>query len=203
MYDGVTFGQKLLPSTSNIVGAWSHMPLPWPMPHELEGRVCWCGRNGCLEGVLSLRGLENEYFNLTQTKLDIQEIADAADPKEFLASSGFKVLNDRIGVATTTIINMFDPDVIILSGRIAELSRLYLNVPRKWPDYSLSQDGETKLRPARNVPFALAWGAAWLIASKRAIQGSRKARLFKFFYGQLGSVSASSLISSAMIVKSP
>ena len=79
VYGGVTFGQKLWRGANNIVGTWGHMPLAWPVPHELEGRDCWCGRNGCLEGFLSLRGLENEYFNITQTKLDIQEIADAAD----------------------------------------------------------------------------------------------------------------------------
>ena len=141
------------------------MPLPWPVPHELEGRDCWCGRNGCLEVFLSLRGLENEYFNITQTKLDIQEIADAADASDLVASSVLQVLDDRLGRATAAIINMFDPNVIILGGRIAKLNRLYLNVPRKWPGYSLNKVSKTKLLQACNEQFALAKGAASLVAS--------------------------------------
>ena len=165
VYGGVTFGQKLLRGANNIVGAWGHMPLAWPVSYELERRDCWCGRNGCLEGFLSLGGLENEYFNITQTKLDIQEIADAADANDLVASSVLQLLDDRIGRATAAIINMFDPDVIILGGRIAELNRLYSNVPRKWPGYLLLERSETQLLKASNAPFALAKGAAWLAAS--------------------------------------
>ena len=165
VYGGVTFGQKLWRGANNIVGEWGHMPLAWPVPHELDGRDCWCGRNGCLEEFLSLGGLENEYFNITQTKLDIEAIADAADTSDLVASSVLQVLDDRIGRTTAAIINMFDPDVFVLGGRIAELNRLYLNVPRKWPGYLLIERSPTKLIQASNVPFALAQGAASLVAS--------------------------------------
>lgn len=165
VYGGVTFGQKLWRGVNNIVGAWGHMPLAWPVPHELEGRNCWCGRNGCLEEFLSLGGLENEYFNITQTKLDIQAIADAANASDLVASSVLQALDDRIGRAKAAIINMFDPNVIILGGRISELNRLYLNVPRKWPGYLLIERSPTQLLKASNAPFALAQGAACLLAS--------------------------------------
>ena len=165
VYGGVTFGQKLWLGANNIVGAWGHMPLPWPVPHELEGRDCWCGRNGCLEMVLSLDGLEHEYFNITNTKLDIQAIADAADARDLVASSVLQVLDDRIGRTTAAIINMFDPDVIILGGRVSELNRLYSTVPRKWPGYLLIEHSKTKLLQASTAPFALARGAAWLVTS--------------------------------------
>ena len=114
---------------------------------------------------MSPSGLENEYFNITQTKLDIQAMANAADANDLVASSVLQVLDDRIGSTTAAIINMFDPDVIILGGRIADLNRLYLNVPRKWPGYLLIERSETKLLRASTVPFALAQGAAWLVAS--------------------------------------
>ena len=114
---------------------------------------------------MSLGGLENGYFNIAQTKLDIQAIADSADASDLVASSVLQVLDDRIGRATAAIINMFDPDVIILGGRIAELKRLYLNVPRKWPGYLLMERSQTKLLQASTAPFALAQGAAWLVAS--------------------------------------
>ncbi len=162
---GVTFGQKLWRGANNVVGAWGHMQLAWPVSHELEGRDCWCGRNGCVDGFLSLAALENEYFSTTQTKLDIQAIADAADASDLVAESVLQTLDDRIGRTTATIINMFDPEVIILGGRIAELNRLYLNVPRKWPGYLLIKQSETKLLKATNDPFSLAQGAACLAAA--------------------------------------
>ena len=140
------------------------MPLAWPVPRELEGRDCWCGRNGCLEEFLSLGGLENKYFNITQTKLDIQAIADAATASDLVASSVLQALDDRIGRAKAAIINMFDPNVIILGGRLAELNRLYLNVPRKWPGYLLIERSPTQLLKASNAPFTLAQGAACLLA---------------------------------------
>ncbi len=165
VYGGVTFRQRLWRGANNIVGAWGHMPLAWPVPHELEGRDCWCGRNGCLEGFLSLSGLENEYFNTTQTKLSIKLIADAADANDLVAASVLQVLDDRIGRATAAIINMFDPDVIVLGGRIAKLNRLYLNVPRKWPGYLLTENSVTQLVRATKDPFSLARGAARIAAA--------------------------------------
>ena len=140
------------------------MPLAWPVPHELEGRDCWCWRNGCLDGFLSLRGLESEYFNITETKLDIKAIADAADASDLVASSVLQLLDDRIRRATTAIINMFDPDAIILGGRIAELKRLHLNVSRKWPGYLLIEHSGPQLLKASNARFTLAQGAACLAA---------------------------------------
>ena len=168
VYGGVTVGQKLWRGANNIVGAWGHMPLAWPVPHELEGRDCWCGRSGCLEGFLSLGRLENEYFNITQTKLDIQAIANVADANDLVASSVLQMLDDRSGRTTAAIINMFDPDVIILERRIGSLNRRYLNVPRKWPCYLLIERSKTPLQKASHATFAVAKGAAWLAAPQSA-----------------------------------
>ena len=75
------------------------------------------------------------------------------------------MLDDRIGRTTAAIINMFDPDVVILGGRIADLNRLYLNVPRKWPGYLLIERSPTQLLKESNAPFALAQGATCLLTS--------------------------------------
>ena len=152
----MTFGQKLWRGANCIVGAWGHTPLAWPVPHELDGRDCWCGRTGCLDCFLSLGGLETEYHNITQTRLDIKAIAAAADASDLVASSVLQVLDDRIGRTTAMIINMFDPDVIFLGGRLAGLDRLYQNVPRKWPGYLLVERNETKLQKANQDTFTLA-----------------------------------------------
>ena len=136
------------------------------MPHELEGQDCWCGRNGCLEEFLSLGGLKNEYFDITQTKLDIQVIADAANSSDLVAFSVLQVLDDRIGRSTAAIINMFDPNVNIFGRRFAKLNRLYLNVPRKWSGYLLIENSVTQLMRATEDPFALARGSARIAAVK-------------------------------------
>ena len=162
VFGGVTFGQKLWRGANSIVGAWGHIPLAWPVPHELDGRDCWCGRTGCLDCFLSLRGLETEYHNITQTRLDITAIAAAAEASDLVASSVLQVLDDRIGRTTAMIINMYDPDVIILGGRIAGLDRLYKNVPRKWPGYLLVERNQTKLQKVNQNPHTLAKGAACL-----------------------------------------
>ena len=132
------------------------------MPHELDGRDCWCGRTGCLDCFLSLCGLETEYHDITQTRLGIKAIAAAADASDLVASSVLQVLGDRIGRTTAMIINMFDPDVIVLGGRLAGLDRLYQNVPRKWPAYLLVERSETKLQKGKQDAFTLAKGAACL-----------------------------------------
>ena len=111
---------------------------------------------------LSLGGLETECHNITQTRRDIKAIAAAADASDLVASSVLQVLDDRIGRTTAMIINMFDPDVIFLGGRLAGLDRLYQNVPRKWPGYLLVERNETKLQKANQDAFTLAKGAACL-----------------------------------------
>ena len=160
VFGGVTFGQKLWRGAKSIVGAWGLTPLAWPVPHQLDGRDCWCGRIGCLDLFLSLGRLEIEYHNVTQTQLNITAIAAAADASDLVASSVLQVLDNHIGRTTAMIINMFDPDVIILGGRLAALDRLYQNVPRKWPGYLLVERNETKLQKANQNAFILARGAA-------------------------------------------
>ena len=115
---------------------------------------------------MSLGGLENKYFNITQTKLDIQVIADAANSSDLVAFSVLQVLDDRIGRSTAAIINMFDPNVNIFGRRFAKLNRLYLNVPRKWSGYLLIENSVTQLMRATEDPFALARGSARIAAVK-------------------------------------
>ena len=141
-----------------VAGQWRG----WPVPHGLDGRDCWCGRNICLNYFLWLGGLETEYHNITQTRLGIKAIAAAADAGNQIVASVFQVLDDRIGRATAMIINYIDSDVIILSGRLAGLDRLYQHALRKWPRYLLVKRKETKLQKASQTVFTFAKGSACL-----------------------------------------
>jgi len=154
---GVTFGQTLWKGGNRLAGAWGHMPLGWPVPHELDGRDCWCGRTGCLESFISAKGVEADYLASTETALTVDEIAKTASQNDIVAESVLQVLDDRVGRATAMLINMLDPDIITLAGRLASLDRLYINVPRKWPGYTFTGKSATHLvRAARDDDAILA-----------------------------------------------
>ena len=156
---GVTFGQTLWKGGNRLAGAWGHMPLGWPVPHELDGRDCWCGRTGCLESFISAKGVEADYLASTETALTVDEIAKAASQNDIVAESVLQVLDDRVGRATAMLINMLDPDIITLAGRLASLDRLYINVPRKWPGYTFTGKSSTHLVRAARGDDAILAGA--------------------------------------------
>jgi len=156
---GVTFGQTLWKGGNRLAGAWGHMPLGWPVPHELDGRDCWCGRTGCLESFISAKGVEADYLASTETALTVDEIAKTASQNDIVAESVLQVLDDRVGRATAMLINMLDPDIITLAGRLASLDRLYVNVPRKWPGYTFTGKSATHLVRAARGDDAILAGA--------------------------------------------
>ena len=156
---GVTFGQTLWKGGNRLAGAWGHMPLGWPVPHELDGKDCWCGRTGCLESFISAKGVETDYLASTETARTIDDIARAASQNDIVAESILQVLDDRIGRATAMLVNALDPDIITLAGRVANLDRLYVNVPRKWPGYTFTEKSATKLVRASRGTDAIVAGA--------------------------------------------
>ena len=156
---GVTFGQTLWKGGNRLAGAWGHIPLGWPVQHELDGRDCWCGRTGCLETFISARGIEADYLASTETALTVDEISKAASHSDIVAESVLQVLDDRIGRATAMLINMLDPDIITLAGRVSSLERLYVNVPRKWPGYTFTGKSATYLARASRGDDAIVAGA--------------------------------------------
>ena len=156
---GVTFGQTLWEGGNRLAGAWGHMPLGWPVPHEFDGRDCWCGRTGCLESFISANGVEADYLASTKTALTVDEIAIAASQNDIVAESILQVLDDRIGRATAMLINMLDPSIITLAGRLASLERLYVNVTRKWPGYTFTGKSATHLVRAARGDNAIVAGA--------------------------------------------
>ena len=156
---GMAFAQHLWEGRNSLAGAWGHMPLGWPVPYELDGRRCWCGRNDCLDSFISAKTIEKEYFATTKNFLTISEIANAAKQNDLIAESALQILEDRIGRTTAMLINILDPDVITLAGCIAQLDRLYINVPRKWPAYTFAGKSSTTLVRATRGSDAIVAGA--------------------------------------------
>ena len=161
-HGGLSINGQIVAGSNGIAGNWAHMPLPSPVPYELDGQECWCGRTGCLETFLSAAGLEDDYYKITETRLSALDIAAAAANNDIVAESALQVLEDRIGRATAAIINLIDPDVIILGGMVGALPRLVDNVPRKWPGYVISKKPATRLQITADSTLSILGGAALL-----------------------------------------
>ena len=163
---GIVVDQKIVGGVNGIAGEWGHVPLPWPVDYEYEGHECWCGRTGCLETYISGTGLELDYFRIANEKLDAKTILEKAETGDIVADSVLQVLEDRIGRGLAMIINILDPDAIVLGGGLSNIERLYTNVPRKWPGYVFSKSIDTKLLKPKYGDSSGIRGAAYLFNDK-------------------------------------
>ena len=145
-------------------GNWAHLQLPSPVPHELDGRHCWCGRDGCLETYLSQAGFEDDYERVTGERRPAAGIAEAAQASDIVADSVVQVFEDRLGRATASIITLFDPQVIVLCGIAPLADRLCERLPRKWPGYVQVDRSRTTLIACEDDDTVLLCGAAMLMS---------------------------------------
>jgi len=145
-----------------IAGEWGHNPLPWPRHDENPGPACYCGRTGCIETYLSGPGLSASYLALANEQLDAAGVAAQADAGDPLAVKALDLYEERLGRALASIINVLDPDVIVLGGGVSNIGRLYTNVPALWRPFVFSDGADTPLVPARYGDASGVRGAAWL-----------------------------------------
>jgi len=154
-------GQPLI-GTNAIAGEWGHNPLPWPEPDELPGHKCTCGKLGCIETFLSGTGFAAHHNEAHGTTLDAHEIAAHALAGDPAAAESLDRYESRLARALASIINVIDPDVIVLGGGMSNVERLYVNVPRLWEQWVFSDRVVTKLVPPRFGDSSGVRGAAWL-----------------------------------------
>jgi fructokinase len=129
---GITIDGQPLTGRHAIAGEWGHNPLPWPQDEERPGPACYCGQTGCLETFLSGPGLMLDHERSTGERLAAPEIAQRAAAGDADAEATLARYEDRMARALASIINVLDPDVIVLGGGLSNLGRLYVNVPRAW-----------------------------------------------------------------------
>jgi len=158
---GLVVHGRVLSGGNGIAGEWGHTPLPWPLSDEYLEHDCWCGQTGCLETFISGTALAQDYENRTGTALPAQEIA-AITHLDLVAESVLQVYEDRLGRALAQIINIIDPDAIVLGGGLSNLDRLYTNVPRKWQNWIFSRKANTPLLKPTFGDSSGVRGAAWL-----------------------------------------
>ena len=143
---GIVVRGQLLTGPNAVAGEWGHNPLPWTEGDEIPGPPCYCGRRGCIETFLSGPGLSADHERHTRELVrpaDIDERALAGDPD---AARTLERYEHRMARALAAVINLLDPDVIVLGGGLSNIERLYVNVPRLWGAFVFAADAHTPTR---------------------------------------------------------
>jgi fructokinase len=159
---GVVVQRHVLTGPNAIAGEWGHNPLPWPRDDERPGPACYCGKHGCIETFLSGPGMERDYQLHGGDKITALEIVQRAEKNETRAEQCLQRYENRMARSLAHIINVLDPDVIVLGGGMSNIQRLYTNVPKLWGQYVFSDVVLTRLVPPKFGDSSGVRGAAWL-----------------------------------------
>jgi len=161
---GVVVDGRPLSGAQAIAGEWGHNPLPAPRDDERPGPQCYCGRRGCIETWLSGPALESAFAQRTGRRLRATNIAAAAERGDAGAAAEIERYCERLARALASVVNLLDPDVIVLGGGLSAIGRLYTRVPELWRDHIFSERDSiaTRLVPPRHGDSSGVRGAAWL-----------------------------------------
>ena len=172
---GLVLGGRIHSGVHGIAGEWGHLPLPReaPGPEALGNRRCWCGRQNCLEQWLSGPGLVRSWVGLApvapspaaQTGLGVVQAAETGD---WAAQEALSLHAEQLAQALAFLVNILDPEVLVLGGGLSQLPSLYTEVPKRWGDAFLTASVLTALRPPRHGDASGVRGAAWLGAGEHA-----------------------------------
>ncbi|MBV9331711.1 MAG: ROK family protein [Alphaproteobacteria bacterium] len=162
---GVCVEGKILEGAHAIAGEWGHNPLPAPTCEELEqSPLCYCGRHGCIESWISGPGLSADFLRNASKRAEPGEISRLAACGDGDAARTMERFYDRFARALSTIVNILDPEVIVIGGGLSNIDRLYQELPARVEAYSFSPEGPSRI--VRNVhgDSSGVRGAAWLWA---------------------------------------
>jgi fructokinase len=159
---GIALGGRILVGANAIAGEWGHNPLPWPAPGEIPGPPCYCGRSGCVETFLSGPALAADHRRHGSRSLSAVEIAAFAARGDAECAATLQRYMDRLARGLASVINLIDPDAIVLGGGLSGISALYEQVPRLWRQHVFSDQVVTRLLPPVHGDSSGVRGAAWL-----------------------------------------
>jgi len=159
---GIAVSKHLLIGANGIAGEWGHNPLPLPREQDLPLPHCYCGKQGCIETYLSGPGMAALHAAATGSVLSPPEIAARAAAGDEGAQRTLQRYEDRLARSLANVINILDPDMIVLGGGMSNIDSLYTNVPRLWPRYVFSDRVDTKLARNHHGDSGGVRGAAWL-----------------------------------------
>ena len=159
---GLVVCGRVVTGANAIAGEWGHNALPWPEHDERPGPDCYCGRQGCIETFLSGPGLSNDHLRWTGVTMDAATIVAEATRGDSAAHATVARYEERLARGLASIINVLDPDAIVLGGGLSNIAQLYECVPRLWAKYVFSDAVVTRLVRASHGDSSGVRGAAWL-----------------------------------------
>jgi len=162
---GIAVDAKVHVGPNGLAGEWGHNPLPWATEDELPGPRCYCGQFGCIETWISGTGLANDHRRVTGESLSGPQIAAAAEAGDAAAEASIARLEERIGRALASVVNLLDPDAIVIGGGLSKLDRIYANVPPLIARHLFGGGAlATPVLKAKHGDASGVRGAAWLWA---------------------------------------
>jgi fructokinase len=147
---------------NGLAGEWGHTPLPWASDDELPGALCYCGKRGCLESWISGTGLARDFTHVTGRTLRGEEIVAAAGEGDAEAMAALDRLEDRMARGLAVIVNILDPDVIVVGGGLSKLDRIYPGVKSRLGELCFGGGADTPIVRAMYGDSSGVRGAAWL-----------------------------------------
>jgi fructokinase len=164
---GVVVRGGVLTGPNAVAGEWGHNPLPWPRDDERPGPSCYCGKHGCLETFVSGTGLALDYQTHTGSRITAADVVARATAGEAAAQSALDRYANRLARGLATVVNLLDPDVIVLGGGMSNAAALYATVPAHLPEYVFSDRVTTRVVPPTHGDSSGVRGAAWLWPADR------------------------------------
>jgi len=158
---GIVVERRVLSGRNAIAGEWGHNPLPWPTASERPGPACYCGKYGCIETFLSGPGLVGDHAGAA-SESGVPAIVAAAEAGDAVAGETLERYYDRLTRSLAAVINVLDPDAIVLGGGLSNHGALYEELPRRLGAYVFSDTVETAVLPPLHGDSSGVRGAAWL-----------------------------------------
>ncbi|QRE72977.1 ROK family protein [Methylobacterium aquaticum] len=159
---GIALSGRALSGRRHIAGEWGHNPLPSPRDDERPGPACYCGRHGCLETWLSGPGLAADHARRTDRTMTGEAIVTAMRGGDAAAQATFSAWLDRLGRGIAGVVNVLDPDVIVLGGGLSTISEIYDALPERVAPHIFGGGFDTPIRQSRHGDASGVRGAAWL-----------------------------------------
>jgi len=159
---GIVIDKKVINGANGISGEWGHNPLPWQEENEIKTRNCWCGKYNCIEKFISGPAIEKEFEDLFGKKMPLKNIVKNCTKNNSNCNFILNILINRIARCFASIINVLDPDVIIIGGGLSNIEQIYIEVPKIWNQWIFSDKISTKVKKAIYGDSSGVRGAAWL-----------------------------------------
>ncbi len=159
---GVVVDGRIVEGRNRVAGEWGHAPLPWMTKDEYPGAPCFCGHKGCIETFLCGAGLSRDHERRSGARRSAAEIAALADAGDAVARASLERYQDRLARALAMVVDLIDPDVIVLGGGLSNILRLYEGLAARVGENAFTDAFDTKILPNAHGDSSGVRGAAWL-----------------------------------------